>query len=219
MEEEDIEEINSITKLEDYNIGHKYLFRTCLLGDAGVGKTSILTRFCDNSFKESYNNTIGVDFRLVTLQYKDIISKLHIWDTAGQERFKSMSVQVIKTSDAVILVYSVNDKKSFNALDMWLNKLSDSSDLSKKPIVIIGNKSDIEQSKRVISYEEGKQYADSKGYHFYETSAKTGENVEKAFYDIFEQLYTCFEEEITGKSKYNKGVTLYGQKDKKKRFC
>ena len=73
--------------------------------------------------------------------------------------------------------------------------------------------------KRQISFEEGKQYAESKGYHFYETSARTGENVDKAFNDIFEQLYTCFEEEITGKSKFNKGVTLNGQNEKKKRFC
>ena len=92
MEEEDINDINSIEKLKDYDIVHKYLFRICLLGDAGVGKTSILTRFCDNTFKESYNNTIGVDFRLVTLKYKDIISKVHIWDTAGQERFRSLTL-------------------------------------------------------------------------------------------------------------------------------
>ena len=79
LEEEDEEKmIENIEKIEDYQTPHKYLFRLCLLGDAGVGKTSLITRFCDDSFKENYNNTIGVDFRLVTLKYKKIISKIYI---------------------------------------------------------------------------------------------------------------------------------------------
>ena len=191
-----------------------------LLGDGQVGKTSLILRLTGNEFNDSQLTTVGKESYIQQVNLHGYDLKMKIWDTAGQERFKSMSVQVIKTSDAVILVYSVNEKKSFNSLDMWLNKLSETSDLSKKPIIIIGNKCDIDQSKRQISFEEGKQYAESKGYHFYETSAKTGENVEKAFNDIFEQLYTCFEEEITGKSKYNKGgVTLNGQNEKKKKCC
>ena len=190
-----------------------------LLGDGQVGKTSLILRLTGNEFNDSQLTTVGKESYIHQINLHGYDLKMKIWDTAGQERFKSMSVQVIKTSDAVILVYTVNDKKSFNSLDMWLNKLSDTTDLSKKPIIIIGNKCDIDQSKRQISFEEGKKYAENKGYHFYETSAKTGENVEKAFNDIFEQLFTCFEEEITGKSKYNKGVTLNNQKEKKKRCC
>ena len=190
-----------------------------LLGDGQVGKTSLILRLTGNEFNDSQLTTVGKESYIQKINLHGYDLKMKIWDTAGQERFKSMSVQVIKTSDAVILVYTVNDKKSFNSLDMWLNKLSDTTDLSKKPIIIIGNKCDIDQSKRQISFEEGKKYAENKGYHFYETSAKTGENVEKAFNDIFEQLFTCFEEEITGKSKYNKGVTLNNQKEKKKRCC
>ena len=191
-----------------------------LLGDGQVGKTSLILRLTGNEFNDSQLTTVGKESYIHQVNLHGYDLKMKIWDTAGQERFKSMSVQVIKTSDAVILVYSVNDKKSFNSLDMWLNKLSDTTDLSKKPIIIIGNKCDIDQSKRQISFEEGKKYAENKGYHFYETSAKTGENVEKAFNDIFEQLYTCFEEEIIGKSKYNKGgVTLNGQNEKKKKCC
>ena len=95
MDENEIEEdkyIKNIEKIDDFHLAHKYLFRVCLLGDAAVGKTSLLTRFCDNYFKENYNNTIGVDFRVVTLKYNNIISKLHIWDTAGQERFRSLAI-------------------------------------------------------------------------------------------------------------------------------
>ena len=106
-EGEENEFIQGIEKLDDYQLKHNYLFRICLLGDAGVGKTSLLTRFCDNSFKENYNNTIGVDFRLVTLQYRDIISKVHIWDTAGQERFRSLALNYLNNSHAFIFVYDL----------------------------------------------------------------------------------------------------------------
>ena len=144
---------------------------------------------------------------------------MKIWDTAGQERFKSMSVQVIKNSDAVILVYAINDKNTFGALDTWISKLNDTMDISKKPIILVGNKSDLDE--RQVSYEEGKKYAESKGFNFYETSAKTGENVEEAFNDIFEQLYKTFEGEITGKKQYNAaGVAIdNSKKDKKKKCC
>ena len=94
-DENELEEdkfIKNVEKINDYQLQHKYLFPICLLGEAGVGKTSLLTRFCDNSFKERYNNTIGVDFRVITLKCKNIISKIHIWDTAGQERFRSLAL-------------------------------------------------------------------------------------------------------------------------------
>ena len=94
--ESDLEKfIKSVERLTEYQQEHKYLFRICLLGDAGVGKTSLLSRFCDNTFKENYNNTIGVDFRLVTLKHDNIISKIHIWDTAGQERFRSLALNYL----------------------------------------------------------------------------------------------------------------------------
>ena len=144
--------------------------------------------------------------------------KMKIWDTAGQERFKSMSVQVIKNSDAVILVYAINDINSFKALDQWLNKLNETTDLNKKPIIIVGNKADLPEDQRVVTYEEGKNYASSKGYRFYETSAKTKQNIEDAFNDIFEQLYQTFEEEITGKKPVNQGMKIRN-KERRRNCC
>ena len=124
IDENELEEdkcIKSIEKIIDSQEAHKYLFRICLLGDAAVGKTSLLTRFCDDSFKENYNNTIGVDFRMVTLKFKNIISKLHIWDTAGQERFRSLALNYLNNSHGFIFVYDITNKQSFNNVINWIN--------------------------------------------------------------------------------------------------
>ena len=172
--------INSIERLDDYQLPHKYLFRLCLLGEAGVGKSSILTRFCDNTFKENYNNTIGLDFRVVTLKYKDIISKLHIWDTAGQERFRSLSLNYLHNSHGFIFVYDVSDKNSFENIINWINLGFDNN---KNSIInfLIGNKCDLE-NKRQVSQNEGEQFAKEKNLIFLEASCKNDQNVQKIFY-------------------------------------
>ena len=184
-QEEDDEEgeeefIQKIKKLDDYQLPHKYLFRLCVLGDANVGKTSIITRFCDNSFKESYNNTIGVDFRLVTLQCKDIISKIHIWDTAGQERFRSMATNYINNSHGFAFIYDVTDKKSFDNIISWINIALDKN---KNSICnfLIGNKCDLNNN-RVVSQEEGEKLAKNRNLFFLETSAKNDENIQRLFF-------------------------------------
>ena len=172
--------INSIERLDDYQLPHKYLFRLCLLGEAGVGKSSILTRFCDNTFKENYNNTIGLDFRVVTLKYKDIISKIHIWDTAGQERFRSLSLNYLHNSHGFIFVYDVSDKNSFDNIINWINLGFDNN---KNSIInfLIGNKCDLE-NKREVSQKEGEQFAKEKNLIFLEASCKNDQNVQKIFY-------------------------------------
>ena len=190
-----------------------------LLGDGQVGKTSLILRLTGNEFNDSQLTTVGKESYVQQVDLHGYKLKMKIWDTAGQERFKSMSVQVIKTSDAVILVYAINNKNSFAALDTWLGKLNETTDLSKKPIIIIGNKADLDESQREISYEEGKRYADSKGYNFYETSAKTDQNVKEAFNDIFEQLYLAFEDEITGKKSVKANLKINKKSKEKKNCC
>ena len=119
-EEEDLENIK-MEKLDDFQSNQNYIFRICLLGDSNVGKTSLLTRFCDSTFKENYNNTIGVDFRVMTLKYKDIIVKVHIWDTAGQERFKSIAINYFRSTHGFIFVYDITDEDSFSNIENWIN--------------------------------------------------------------------------------------------------
>ena len=190
-----------------------------LLGDGQVGKTSLILRLTGNEFNDSQLTTVGKESYIYQVKLHGYDLKMKIWDTAGQERFKSMSVQVIKNSDAVILVYAIDDMDSFDHLDQWLTKLNETTDLSKKPIIIIGNKADVKADKRVVKYDDGKSYAESKGYKFYETSAKTGENINEAFNDIFEQLYKTFEGEITGETPVNAGIQINNKKKGKRGKC
>ena len=193
-----------------------------LLGDAQVGKTSMILKLTGNEFNDSQLTTVGKEAYIYQTTINGYNLKMKIYDTAGQERFSSMSVQVIKNSDAVMLVYAVNNKQTFMALENWLSQLNDTVDISRKPIIIVGNKSDIENSQREVTYEEGKNYADSKGYKFFETSAKNGTNVKEAFFELFNQLYTVLEPEITGKKATDKkGAVLKneGSKQKKGKCC
>ena len=189
-----------------------------LLGDGEVGKTSMILNLTGNEFNETQLTTVGKESYIYQTKIKGYDLKMKIWDTAGQERFKSMSVQVIKNSDAVILVYAINNKPSFLALDVWLSKISDLVNLEKKPIIIVGNKCDIEEKFREVEFEEGKNYAENKGYKFFETSAKTGQGIKEAFEEIFNQLFIALEPEITGeKEEYKNGEILSLKKSRNNR--
>ena len=166
--------------MNDYKLTHKYLFRICLLGDAGVGKTSLLSRFCDNTFKENYNNTIGVDFRLVTLKCNDIITKIHIWDTAGQERFRSLALNYLNNSHGFIFMYDITDAESFNNVVNWIN-LALEKNVKTIANFLVGNKCDNEENRKVTK-EEAENLAKERNLFFMETSAKTDNNVQKLFY-------------------------------------
>ena len=189
-----------------------------LLGDGQVGKTSLSLTLTKNKFDDSLLTTVGKESYtyLTNLHGHDV--KMKIWDTAGQERFKSMSVGVIKTVDGLILVYSITSQESFRNLESWMKSVKDIADLSKKPVIIVGNKCDLENM-RNVTYEEGKQYATNLGYHFYETSAKTGENLKEAFNDIFEQLYDLKKDYIEGVVIKKKNTFNLGQKNIKKGCC
>ena len=180
-EESDVAKfIKSVEKVNDYKLTHKYLFRICLLGDAGVGKTSLLSRFCDNTFKENYNNTIGVDFRLVTLKCNDIITKIHIWDTAGQERFRSLALNYLNNSHGFIFMYDITDAESFNNVVNWIN-LALEKNVKTIANFLVGNKCDNEENRKVTK-EEAENLAKERNLFFMETSAKTDNNVQKLFY-------------------------------------
>ena len=192
-------EINEDFKLEkilDNNIEHKYMFRVCLIGNICVGKTSLLSRYSDNYFKQIYSATIGVDFRVITLKYKDIVAKVHVWDTAGQERFKSISINYYRSSNGFIYVYDITDKESFQNLDSWIHLTNENCNTNVINF-LVGNKSDLEN--REVSKEEGEEFAKKHNLIFLETSAKNNDNVDKLFEYFTYKLITYY---LKNKDKY-----------------
>lgn len=185
------EETIKMEHLTDIDTPHQYMFRLVLLGDSNVGKTSLLTRFCDNAFKENYCSTIGVDFRVVTLKYKDIVLKMHIWDTAGQEQFKTIAVNYFRSSQGFIFVYDITNEDSFKNVENWADLAFNNSNVGTVNF-LVGNKCDMED-KRQVSQEVAKSFAEKKELFFIESSAKNDDNVEKIFELFTYKLINYFE--------------------------
>ena len=188
---EDKNNFPKLTRISEYQQNHKYIFRICLLGDSAVGKTSLLTRYCDGTFKEKYGNTIGVDFRVVTLKYENTITKIHIWDTAGQERFKSIAVNYFKNSHGFIFVYDISNSSSFNDVKNWI-ELAFANNKSANINFLVGNKCDLE-SQRQVNVNEGEELAKMRNFTFFETSAKENKDVKKMFEFFAYKLIQYFE--------------------------
>ena len=124
------------------NLSYDYIFKVALIGDSGTGKTSILLRFIDDTFKDDTKSTIGVDFKLVTLELENnVYAKMQIWDTCGSERFKSLTSSFIKTCNAFVLVFDLTRISSFQNIDHWINIIKENT--SPKFMILIGNKSDL----------------------------------------------------------------------------
>ncbi|AQK73195.1 ypt homolog4 [Zea mays] len=156
-----------------------YLFKLLLIGDSGVGKSCLLLRFADDSYLDSYISTIGVDFKIRTVEQDGKTIKLQIWDTAGQERFRTITSSYYRGAHGIIIVYDVTDQESFNNVKQWLNEIDRyASDNVNK--LLVGNKSDLTANK-VVATETAKAFADEMGIPFMETSAKNATNVEQAF--------------------------------------
>ncbi|KAK5582403.1 hypothetical protein RB653_003986 [Dictyostelium firmibasis] len=166
---------------------YSFLFKYIIIGDTGVGKSCLLLQFTDKRFQPVHDLTIGVEFgaRMITIDNKAI--KLQIWDTAGQESFRSITRSYYRGSAGALLVYDITRRDTFNHLTCWLKDARSYAN-SNMTIILIGNKSDME-SKRAVSYEEGKQFADENGLIFLETSAKTASNVEEAFVNTASKIY------------------------------
>ncbi|KAK8935957.1 hypothetical protein KSP39_PZI013565 [Platanthera zijinensis] len=172
----------------------RMLLKVIILGDSGVGKTSLMNQYVNKKFSNQYKATIGADFltkeiqfedRLFTLQVGDLIFYI-IWDTAGQERFQSLGVAFYRGADCCVLVYDVNVMKSFENLNNWREEFliqASPSDPENFPFVVLGNKIDIDNgNSRVVSEKKARAWCASKGnIPYFETSAKEGFNVEAAF--------------------------------------
>lgn len=152
------------------------------IGDSGVGKTCLLLRYANDSFSPTFITTIGIDFKIKTIELEGKKVKLQIWDTAGQERFRTITTSYFRGAQGILLVYDVTDRQSFENINKWVSQIADYGDKHVNKI-LIGNKCDME-SERVVSEEEGQALASSHGMPFFETSAKADMNVSPAFEDI-----------------------------------
>lgn len=154
-------------------------FKLVFLGEQSVGKTSLITRFMYDSFDNTYQATIGIDFLSKTMYLEDRTIRLQLWDTAGQERFRSLIPSYIRDSAAAVVVYDITNVNSFQQTTKWIDDVRTERG-SDVIIMLVGNKTDL-ADKRQITTEEGEQRAKDMNVLFIETSAKTGYNVKQLF--------------------------------------
>ncbi|WZY81004.1 hypothetical protein YC2023_027388 [Brassica napus] len=187
---------------------YDYLIKLLLIGDSGVGKSCLLLRFSDGSFTTSFITTIGIDFKIRTIELDTKRIKLQIWDTAGQERFRTITTAYYRGAMGILLVYDVTDESSFNNIRNWIRNIEQhASDKVNK--ILVGNKADMDESKRAVPTSKGQALADEYGIKFFETvsqtlshennldsigricllkSAKTNLNVEEVFFSIAKDI-------------------------------
>ncbi|XP_012436531.1 ras-related protein RABA2a [Gossypium raimondii] len=166
---------------------YDYLFKVVLIGDSGVGKSNLLSRFTRNEFCLESKSTIGVEFATRTLQVEGRTVKAQIWDTAGQERYRAITSAYYRGALGALLVYDVTKPTTFENVSRWLKELRDHAD-SNIVIMMIGNKTDLKHL-RAVATEDGQSYAEKEGLSFIETSALEAINVEKAFQTILSEIY------------------------------
>jgi Ras-related protein Rab-1A len=156
--------------------------RLLLIGDSGVGKSSVMIRFADNEYVPEYATTIGVDFKVKTITIDGRNIKLQLWDAGGQERFRSIAESYYRNTNGIVIVYDITNFNTFLNIGHWIESVKRRNPDSTK-IIIVGNKSD-QESKRVVPYEAGKKFANEHGYDFFEVSAKKGTNIEGLFHTL-----------------------------------
>ncbi|XP_039013659.1 ras-related protein RABA1f-like [Hibiscus syriacus] len=168
---------------DDYD----YLFKVVLIGDSGVGKSNLLSRFTRNEFSLESKSTIGVEFATRSIRVEDKIVKAQIWDTAGQERYRAITSAYYRGAVGALLVYDVTRRVTFENVQRWLKELRDHTDASIV-IMLVGNKADLRHL-FAVSTDDAKDFAEREKTYFMETSALESTNVEDAFTEVLAQIY------------------------------
>ena len=170
------------TKTEGADVVYKFL----LLGESNVGKTSILLRYIDNTFKYSDISTCGIDVKVKYVSCNNKKIKLNIWDTAGQERFRGLTKNYFRGAHGFIFIYDITNKESFDKLKGWMKDAKEKIENDYK-MIIVGNKKDCED-KRQIDFQTLKEFGEVKQINYFEVSAKTGEGIDQIFNDFVIEL-------------------------------
>lgn len=189
-----------------------YNIKTILLGDSGVGKTSIVLRFVNNIFNPYSESTIGASFFTKVFYNGDKTYKFHIWDTAGQEKYSSLASMYYRNAKVIIIVYDITNKNTFNTVKKWVKELNKNM-TSDFIIAIIGNKNDLKDKKNVSTL-QAKAYADEINAIFLETSAKNSSNIQELFETIINKIPDNFIDDIQ-----NNIVNIHSTNNNKKNNC
>jgi len=209
------------------NITPEFQIKLLTLGETGVGKTSIILRYTENSFLNSQIYTIGIDCKIKKIKIDNKVINVLIWDTAGQERFRNITSHYFNNADGILLVYDISNRESFEKLNYWLNEINQKIDKNKINLILVGNKRDIInfnnskteneedninniKCKREISYEEGEKMAESCNINFIETSALNSYNIEKCFDILINEIINK-----KGKNNILKGANNFNDKNDK----
>ena len=171
---------------------YEYIFKLILIGNSGVGKSSILQRYIQKVFNDSYSSTIGVDFFMKSITIGDKSIKLQLWDTAGTEKFRSITTGYYRGADAAFVVFDLSSKSSFKSLNEWIESYYKFSNPDvEKNVILIGNKCDL-VDKREVTNEEIEKFIKDNNINYFETSAKEGKNIDETFLFIAEKLMTQY---------------------------
>ena len=197
-------------------------FKIIIIGDCGVGKSSLSLRATKNEFIESYKATIAFEFYIFNIKINNLNINLQIWDTCGQEEYRSLITSFYKNSSLAIIVYAIDNIISFNNVDSWIKDLKQYSNPNIK-IILIGNKNDL-NDKRQIEFEKGNQFAKDYNFDlFFETSAKSGFNVQNILIDAAKILYLEYMNYVNFKSnisdKNNIVIVKKNNEDQRKKMC
>jgi Ras-related protein Rab-1A len=165
---------------------YDYLFKLIIIGDSGIGKSCLLNRFSDDVYTDSYISTIGVDFKIRTIEVDGRVCKLQIWDTAGQERFRTITSSYYRGAHGIVLVFDITNPESFTNCEMWLTEVQRYATDQVK-IILVGTKSDL-SDKRKVAFADAQEFAAKHRMEYVETSAKTAINVETAFLNLAKDL-------------------------------
>ena len=177
--------------MEDDN--YEMMFKVVLVGDQFVGKTNIMSKYLKNEFHEDSKATVGVEFGSKQFNIDGHNIKAQIWDTAGQERYKAITSAYYKGAKGAFVVYDITNNTSFESIEKWINDLKGAAD-KDLTIIVVGNKCDLEE-KRQVTKEKGEEKANKLEVAFMETSAFSGENLDKAFELMIKEVYRkCHEE-------------------------
>ena len=200
---------------EDYEM----MVKVIIIGDSSVGKTNIMSRYLKNQFLENSKATVGVEFGAKLFNINGHKIKAQIWDTAGQEKYKAITGAYYKGSKGAFVVYDITRRDTFESIDRWINDLKTTGD-PKLNIMIIGNKCDLDHRREVLK-EQGEEKSKSFGCAFLETSALSGDNIEKGFEMMISEIFKKYEKENADDDDLitvEKGEDInLGKKDEKKK--